>query len=328
MAPRILIIRFSSIGDIVLTTPVIRALHQQLGAEVHFLTKQSYRSILAHNPYLHQLHTIEHHVKEVLPTLRRLGFSAIIDLHHNLRSFQVKAHLAGVPHYSFAKLNYEKWLLTRLHIQRLPKVHIVDRYLDAAAPLGVKNDGKGLDYFLNPEDPLVSQWQFSSPYLALVIGAAHATKRLPENKLFELCEKLAYPTVLLGGPAEAAIGEQIAQLGPNLYNGCGKLSLNQSATIVKQARLVITHDTGLMHIAAAFRRPILSIWGNTVPEFGMTPYYGWSEPSPTSERFEVANLACRPCSKIGYATCPKGHFRCMQNQPLDRILAAAEQLMT
>jgi heptosyltransferase-2 len=80
----------------------------------------------------------------------------------------------------------------------------------------------------------------------------------------------------------------------------------------------VTHDTGLMHIAAAFGRPIISLWGNTAPAFGMTPYYG-DRPVPYGI-METKGLWCRPCSKIGYEKCPMGHFRCMERIDPEQVL--------
>ena len=96
-----------------------------------------------------------------------------------------------------------------------------------------------------------------------------------------------------------------------IHNGCGRYSLHQSASLLRQAAFVVSHDTGLMHIAAAFGQRIYSIWGNTVPEFGMYPF------RTEYEALEVPGLPCRPCSKIGFAQCPQGHFRCMRAQNLD-----------
>lgn len=317
--PKVLIIRFSSIGDIVLTTPVVRCLKQQLQAEVHFLTKKAFQGVVAAHPGIGKVYAIDKKVSEVLPQLRQEGYDYIVDLHHNLRSWQVKRALRGVPSGSFDKLNLEKWLLVRLGINRLPAVHIVDRYMATVAPLGVRNDGAGLDYYI-PADQEVdaAAWLRAAgipnplPYVAFVIGAAHATKRLPPDKIASICCKIGLPVVLLGGPDEAELGEWIAgQSGAHVVNACGKLKLHQSASIVRQAAKVITHDTGLMHIAAAFQKDIISVWGNTVPEFGMYPYYPQGMDRNTS--VEVKGLSCRPCSKIGYDKCPKGHFRCMRD---------------
>ena len=257
-----------------LTTPVIRCLQQQLGAEVHFLTKASFAGVLKANPYLHKIWTIDKKVSEVLPDLRSEQFSAIIDLHNNLRSRRLRLGLLGVRAYTFHKLNWQKWLLTRWKINRMPDLHIVDRYLAAAAPLGVGNDNEGLDHFIPAEDIVsIAQLGISTPFIGLVIGAAHATKRLPMRKLRELCTALPTSVVLLGGPDDREMGEQIALGLDHVYNSCGTLRLHQSADILRQAAVVITHDTGLMHMAAALRKPIVSIWGNTVPDFGMYPLF-------------------------------------------------------
>ena len=323
---KILIVRFSSIGDIVLTTPVIRCIKRQTGAEVHFLTKATFSPTLRHNPYVDRLWTIDAALAEVSDALIAERFTYLIDLHGNLRTAELKLRLlrgaigSGQPPpegATFPKLNFQKFLLTRLGIDRMPRVHIVDRYLAPTAPLGVVNDGLGLDYFIAPEEEVAPPYP---SYLAFVIGAAHATKRLEVPQLIELCAMIDHPIVLLGGPAERELGEGIAATRENIVNACGAYSLNGSADLVRRAAAVITHDTGLMHIAAAFRRPIVSVWGNTVPALGMYPYL---PQGPAYYTAEVTGLRCRPCSKIGYAVCPRGHFRCMRDQGLGAIARAA-----
>ncbi|MEM6394714.1 MAG: glycosyltransferase family 9 protein [Bacteroidota bacterium] len=322
MPLKILIIRFSSIGDIVLTTPVVRTLKKQTGAEVHYLTKQKFASILEPNPHIDRVWTIEKKVSEVATELKAVGFDYIIDLHKNLRTLSLGFHLRKCKKYAFKKLNWQKWLLTRWKIDRMPDRHIVDRYMDTVRPLSVTNDGRGLDYFIRPEDRVnLLREGLPERYLAFVIGAAHATKRLEEAQMAEFCHTWNQPIVLLGGPAEAEIGERLASMGDHIYNTCGRMRLGQSADLVKQAQLVLTHDTGLMHIAAAFRKPILSVWGNTVPSFGMYPYLPGQEELEKARRQEVLNLSCRPCSKIGHNQCPKGHFRCMRDQPISDMVA-------
>jgi ADP-heptose:LPS heptosyltransferase len=326
---KVLIIRFSSIGDIVLTTPVIRCIKKQVpNMEVHYLTKYSFRKILESNPHVDKLHLFDESIEQVITELKNENFDVIIDLHHNLRTMKVKRALHKVKAYSFKKLNVQKWILTNFKFDLLPDIHIVDRYLAAAKPLGVYNDALGLDYFI-PDADKVKQSDIPHAhilgYVAIVIGAAHATKRLPTEKLIELCSKINYPIILLGGPEDREIGNAIAkQDDVKIYNSCGKFNLNESADLVRMAKLVVTHDTGLMHIAAAFKKPIVSIWGNTVPKFGMYPYYGVVQQMGSSaasmlDIFEVANLMCRPCSKIGHDACPRGHFKCMNKQPIDMI---------
>ncbi len=330
MFPKILVIRFSSIGDIVLTTPVIRCLCEQIGAEVHYLTKAGFGGMLAPNPYIKRVIVFKKDLSEVLPELRKEGYDAIVDLHQNLRSWRVRLALWRTPAYGFDKLNFRKWLMVNLKINTLPKIHIVDRYLATVSKLGVKNDGRGLDYHIPIESQLNinaiaaqnPDWQYGSSqsFVALVIGAAHATKRLPEHQLIALCKHIEQPIVLLGGPDDAQVGRNIAAaIGTKTLNLCGVLTLHQSASVVGQAQTVITHDTGLMHIAAALHRDIVSVWGNTIPEFGMTPYYPVNL-APFSKTVQVNGLACRPCSKIGHDACPQGHFRCMEDIDIESIL--------
>lgn len=323
---KFLIIRFSSIGDIVLTTPVVRCLKKQVAtAEVHYLTKESFKGILASNPYVDKVHLLKGNLDPVIEELRNEDFDYVIDLHHNLRTWKVKSALKKKS-FSFNKLNIEKWLLTALKINRLPSSHIVDRYLDALKSFGVKNDGAGLDYFI-PGNEAVKESDIPAShqagYIAMVIGAAYGTKKFPLHKFKELCASVMHPIVLLGGPEDREDGQKIASADEiKIYNACGKFSLNESADLVRRAKLIVTNDTGLMHIAAAFKRPVISLWGNTIPEFGMYPYYGENYIRATAQNrgknelpydvMEIKNLSCRPCSKIGYKKCPKGHFKCME----------------
>lgn len=323
---KILILRFSSIGDIVLTTPVVRCLKLQTAATIHYATKAQYSSILQSNPYIDKVFCLEKSLSALLILLKAERYDAIIDLHNNLRTWRIKRTLR-IPHYTFDKINFKKWLLVNFKINFLPKVHIVDRYLQAAAPLGIENDGQGLDYFIPAKDKIdLSTFFYSynfntknAPFISFVIGATHATKRLPIVKIIEICKKIPFFIVLLGGSAEAEEGKTIAaQAGKHVLNLCGQTNLNQSAALVQQSAQVISHDTGLMHIAAAFQKKIISVWGNTIPAFGMYPYYKKGVNENTS--IEVQPLACRPCSKIGYQKCPKQHFKCMQQLDIKSIV--------
>lgn len=326
---RVLLIRLSSIGDIVLTTPVVRALHQQAGAEVHVLVKKSFAPIWQANPYVHQVHTLHREISEIIPQLRALQFDYIADLHKNWRSLHLRLVLRRRGR-SFPKLNLQKWLLTQFKWDLLPRRHIVHRYFEAVRPLDVHYDGQGLDWFF-PKGHHLSHLSLGIPskgYAAFAIGAAHATKRLPFGKMERICRLLHSPVVLLGGPAESEDGTQLARLaGDHVYNLCGKTDLHGSAAVMQRADVVLTHDTGMMHIAAALRRPIVSVWGNTIPEFGMYPFY----PDDTSvpwQAIQVASLPCRPCSKIGYHRCPKGHFHCMQQLDEVTIASAVEAMQS
>ena len=335
---KFLIIRFSSIGDIVLTTPVVRCLKKQVvTAEVHYLTKAAFRPILKANPYIDRIHTLTDDLDATIEELRKEDFDYVIDLHHNLRTWKVKRGLKKQS-FSFDKLNVEKWLLTNFKIDKMPDRHIVDRYLDTLKTFNVVNDGAGLDYFIPADEelkPTDIPTAHQAGYIGLVIGAAHATKRLPLHKLEAICKEARHPLILLGGPEDAETAKKLAAIDPiKIYNACGQFKLNESAALVRQAKMIVTHDTGLMHIAAAFKRPVISIWGNTVPEFGMYPYYGdnylFHYRQGAQRLFgdlpyqimEIKGLSCRPCSKIGYDKCPKRHFKCMEQQPMEVIIKA------
>ncbi|MCX8020329.1 MAG: glycosyltransferase family 9 protein [Chitinophagaceae bacterium] len=327
--PKFLIIRFSSIGDIVLTTPVIRCLKKQVpDAEVHILVKEQFLPVVKHNPYLDAVHTLAHSWELMIETLRTEHYDYIIDLHHNLRTLRVKRALRKKS-FSYYKLNIEKYFYTAFKINVLPKVHLVDRYLKTLASFGVRNDGEGLDYFISSEEEVPYSdipTSHRAGFIACVIGAAHHTKKWPVEKWKTFCRMIQHPVILLGGPEDAENGKAIASVDDiKVYNACGKFSLNESADLIRKSRLVITHDTGLMHIAAAFRKPIISLWGNTVPAFGMTPYYG-NRPVPY-EIVEVKKLWCRPCSKIGYRRCPLGHFHCMNRIEAEEVIQKTSQLL-
>ncbi len=334
---KVLILRFSSIGDIVLTTPVVRTLKAQVEEiEIHYATKEQFRPLLESNPYIDKMHFLQDSLSSLIEELRLEKFDAVIDLHHNLRTLRIKYAL-GVKSYSFNKLNIEKWLMVNLKINKLPNVHIVDRYMDTVKPLGVKMDALGLDYFIPEKDEVPLDWlpaDFQNGYVVYAIGAQHVTKRLPLNRMIELCDRINKPIVLLGGKEDQETGDAVAAFFHRqatddhptekvlhdmnkrslVYNACGRFNINQSASVVKKAQYVFTHDTGLMHIAAAFRREIFCLWGNTIPAFGMYPF------RTRFTTLENNKVGCRPCSKIGYKKCPKGHFRCMNELVLDFYL--------
>jgi ADP-heptose:LPS heptosyltransferase len=317
---KILIIRFSSIGDIVLTTPIIRCIKQQMqGVEVHYITKQKFSSIISSNPYIDKLYTINDSTSEIINQLKKENYDYVIDLHHNVRTLKLKLAL-GKKSFSFRKLNWEKMLMVYFKINKLPKLHIVDRYFETITSIGITNDHQGLDYFIPEKDNVniitYLPVHFQNGYEVLVVGGSYYTKQIPINKLKEICAHSLKPLILLGGKEDSIIAEEVHQAFKNkTINGCGKLNLNQSASIIKQADRVITSDTGLMHIAAAFKKDIISVWGNTIPEFGMSAYL----PGKNSKMLEVKNLYCRPCSKLGYHSCPKKHFKCMNDIDVSKI---------
>ncbi len=317
MYRKILIIRFSSIGDLVLTTPVIRCLKNQTKAEIHLVTKAKFAEVLNNNPHLSKIWKIQKDTNEIIQELRAEHFDFVIDLHYNFRSIKLTWQLRK-PYLRFDKLNLEKWLMTTFHFNRLPQKHLVDRYFDAFGKLGIQNDGKGLDFYIGDDEiGRMENLKLPQSYVVGVLGATYYTKQIPINKWIEMIHSINLPLVLIGGVNEQEMGALLFREFPSkVIDFTGQMNISQSAMLIKHSNRVITPDTGMMHIAAALRKPLHVIWGNTIPQFGMFPYFGIE---PGEVRYhEVSGLSCRPCSKLGYQSCPKKHFDCMQKQKLNK----------
>jgi len=319
---RLLFIRFSSIGDIVLTSPAIRCAKMQIpGVEIHFLTKLSMKDLVIANPYIHSVHCLEDTIEATVAPLKKIQFDYIIDLHHNQRTWRIKRAL-GVQAYSYKKLSILKWLLALTKINFLPNSHVCERYLQTLLPLGVKNDSKGLDYFIPDSNFSIEHilpTVFNDGYTALVIGASYKTKKMPIEKWLALVEKINGPVVVVGDKEDYKNGQMLVNAFPEkVFNACGNYSLNESALFIKKSQLVISHDTGFLHVAVAFNKPTITIWGATNPVLQFEAYYA-KEAQTKKMNAIVPNLSCQPCSKQGGHKCPKGHFKCMQLQDTNAI---------
>ncbi|PLW92022.1 MAG: glycosyl transferase [Marinilabiliales bacterium] len=322
---KILVYRLSSIGDIVLTTPVVRNIRKKYPeAEIHFLTRKKYADLLGFNPYIDKLVTVEHAPKEILQDLQAEKYDYFIDLHRNIRSKALKKKL-WAKYSTFPKHNFKKYLYTRFKIQRMPGVHIVDRYMMAVQHLSVQNDDEGLDLFINENVSLPKLAH--KEFITFAIGATFNTKRYPFDQVASFIAIAPLPVYILGGPDEEETGARLeAESNGKAVSWCGNLSLQQSAEMIRQSKLCISNDTGMMHFAAALQKPLISIWGSTVPAFGMYPYY----PKSMQDKYiimEVLGLKCRPCSKLGFKECPKKHFKCMKEITPDHVLKATEALL-
>ena len=315
---KILVIRFSSMGDIIYTTPVVRCLKEQLpGAEIHFLTKPAFKYIYDNNPYTDKLLLLKPNLSDTIAEIKAEKYDYIIDLHNNLRTAIIKLR-TGIKSSTYRKQTIRKWLSLKLNLKLVPPVHLVDRYLKATAFLGIKNDGLPINYYLKAGHELskLLPQSHQNKYIAFVIGATHFTKRMPNEKIINICRQINYPVVLLGGNDVKANGEIIAQaLGDKIYNACGITTLDESVYLVSKAEKVVGFDTGLTHIAEAFNRPIASVWGGTAPELlGVQPYH-------VKDAIVVEiDLPCRPCSKFGLEKCPLGHFKCMNDIPENLVI--------
>lgn len=329
--PRILVIRLSSIGDIVLASPVFRCIKKQLpDSTLHFVTKHSFKIVTASNPYIDKFFYYHNDIDLLISELKLEQYDYVIDLHNNFRSWKIKQALK-VKYFTINKLNVQKFLLTKFNIDIMPRLHITKRSLRTVAPLGIRDDGEGLDYFIPPDD-MVSEDDLPTSHLAgfiaVVIGASYFTKKLPVHKLIQLCTGINHPVILIGGKNDAEEGEKISERDPvKIYNACGKFNLNESADLVRRSKLVISHDTGLQYIACAFKKQVLAIWGSTSPRLGFEPYYGSvflkQQPRPVYENIFL-DLRCQPCSK-GTDHCPLEHFNCMEKLDIDSIIKKVEE---
>ncbi len=317
---KILVVRFSSIGDLVLTSPVYRCLKAKYpNAEVHVVVKKKLSSVLEHNPYIDQIIPLEDSLFALAAKLRKEKYDFVIDLHNNLRSAFLKVCL-GVRSSSVKKMHWDKWRMVKWKKQiKVP--HIVDRYLATCHPLEIAYDGLGLDHFTDSNAQKWLQQEFlthykDTSYVVFAVGGQFATKRLPLEKWQKLASRLDQAIHVIGGKEDMQMGHELQQAFPaKVVNWTGQLSINQSAELIKVANKIYTNDTGMMHIAAAYNKDIEVFWGNTLPGFGMYPFYPDSD-AAKSVNHEVLGLSCRPCSKIGFKTCPKGHFNCMNWQEI------------
>jgi ADP-heptose:LPS heptosyltransferase len=322
---KILVIRFSSMGDIIYTTPVVRCLKKQLpGAEVHFLTKPAFKYIYDNNPYVDKLLLLKQTLAETINDIKAEQYDYIIDLHNNLRTALIKLNVR-VKSSTYKKLRLRKWLSLKFNLKLVPPVHLVERYMQTVAFLGVKNDNGPIDYYIKADHKLneLLPPSHQSNYVVFIIGATHFTKRLPNEKIINICRGLKQPVVLLGGNDVKANGDEIASKTNNVYNSCGITTLDESVFLVSKANSVIGFDTGLTHIAEAFDKPIASIWGGTAPELlGVQPY------KVKEVLVAEIDLPCRPCSKFGLEKCPLGHFKCMNDMPEEPIIDFANNRIT
>lgn len=323
---KILVIRFSSIGDIVLASPVLRCIKKQIeNCELHFCTKFAFRTINAANPYIDKFFYYHNNMPELLAKLKAESYDHVVDLHHNFRSFAIKQYLK-VDTATIAKLTFEKYLLTKLNIDIMPNRHITQRSLDTVSKLKVKDDGEGLDYFIPAKDEITPNdipTGHLAGYIVIVIGASYATKKLPVNKLISLCENINHPIILVGGMEDAKNGAVIANTSAvKIYNACGKFTINESAAIIKNAKMVVSNDTGMLYIACAFKKPVVALWGSTTPDLDVEPYYGSKYTALQKKRLYenvVLKLSCQPCSKYGLHKCPKEHFNCMEKINVQKL---------
>ena len=317
--PDILLVRFSAIGDILLITPLLRAIRGRYpGARIAVLTKERYVPLLSHNPHVSEVLAVApgEGIRRIAERVRAVRYSHLMDLHGSLRSHALR-RLAPGRWRSYRKHALARTLLITAKLDRYAgEVPVPERYFEAARELEVAPDGGPPDFFLSEEADCVAAHRLGRlglsaerPLVAIAPGAAHATKRWPIEHWVELVRRIT-PTganvVVLGGPDDErealaivdAVGEHVGSLA-------GALGLQETGAVIRRAEVLISGDTGVMHMATGVGTPVVALFGPTVRQFGFFPY---RSPSAVVE----LDLPCRPCSAHGTRRCPLGHHHCLR----------------
>ncbi len=314
--PKVLIIRFNSIGDIVLTSPVINALSEN-GYEIHYLCKALFSSLLDNNPKVEKVWELKDSLDEVVNELKKQSFDYVLDLHNNLRSTQVKRAL-GVKSFKLDKPRVQNWLLTNVGLFKKQRKHIVDRFIEVAQPLLKTYDKPKVQFFIPKQiREECDQLHLPDKFICINVGAAFYTKAIPKEHLERIIKSIKLPSVLIGGPNELSIGEFLVRANSKTINLVGQLKIEGSAEIISRSLGVVTGDTGMMHIAAALNKKVWAVFGSTHPLLGFTPYYNSGNKSTI---FRNTNISCSPCTKQGRKKCPKTHFKCMFELDINQII--------
>ena len=319
LSPDILVVRFSSIGDVLLTTPLLRAIRTKWpGARVTVLTKRQYVSLVSDNPNVTEAFGIgpQQRIRSVAAQIKSVKYSHILDLQGGLRTVALRL-LAPGPWSGFSHRRMARALLIRFkHNTYQEHVPVAERYFEAATDLGVEPDNGPPEFFLNPlAQERAEAWLERArvgtkrAMVAIAPGAAHATKRWPIEhwvKLVRTIVNTGADVVAVGGPPDSAIGAEIAARGgSHVASAAGDLTLQETGGILKRAAALITGDTGVMHMATGVGTPVVAMFGPTVRQFGFFPYNAHAS---VVER----NLDCRPCSSHGGPECPLEHHLCMR----------------
>jgi len=333
---KILIIRLSSIGDILLTSTFVRQVRKHFpNARIDYLIKEQFSDLMRFNPHISHLYGLDvsnEGAEKILKNeFKRIGYQIVFDLHNNLRSNFFKRGIDAGEVYSINKNKLKQQLLVLLKINCYKKIQpIPERYLNVAENYQVQDDNLGLEIFWHADHEKAAGLKIkeaglppASQYICLAPGAAHFTKRWPVDYFAALSEKISrqgLKIVLLGGNDDKEWGEILVQ-DAKMIDLTGKLSLLETAVILSRARAAVTNDSGLMHMASAVRIPVVAIFGSTVREFGFFPYRG------KSAVIENKLLTCRPCTHIGRKNCPKKHSKCMREIKSDDVYSALKGLI-
>ena len=331
---KVLVWRLSAFGDVILTTPLLALLQiYRPDLEIHYGVKSTCAAAIAHHPYISLLIRVERLNQSLIEQLLQADYNAVFDCQANVASQKLFRRLSCSV-YRVDKCNWDKFRMTAFKY-RLQIPHIVERYCRVLGEVGIKAAPGPLHYEIptqaahQADNFIQTYWHIHDTDrgpLALVLGASYATKQWLAEHWVELITRVPYPVILLGGPADQAIARRIRLQLPKhstnrVLDAVGQFDFTTSAALLDRCIAVVTHDTGLMHVAAARQKPIVVLWGSTVPELGMEP---WKTPH---RNVGVSGLWCRPCSKLGYARCPLGHFNCMKKLSVESVEQALYSLL-
>ncbi len=335
---KILIIRLSAMGDVLLTTPLIRRLKQQFpDCEIDFLVKEAYATLIKDNPSLHYTWTLYSEkglwgFVHLCRQIQKKKYDGIIDLQVNVRSFMIRIFSQAKKRVRYKTWRGRRFLLVHFH-WNIYKIclPVPLRFLRAVVSWGVKDDGLGLELFVNEETKSIVRSHLAERgihtkdrIIVFAPGASKMTKRWPSENfacLGNIFFKMNYRIVLVGGHQDRDVCKDIeGAMKTTPENFTGQLSLQETAALINESALLITNDTGVMHMGAALKKPIVAIFGPTTHHLGFAPFR-------TQSIVIEKSLPCRPCSYHGTDVCPKGHFRCMKDIHVKHVLQAANDLL-
>ncbi len=321
---KILIIRFSSLGDIILTTPVIRLLRQKYPrAEICYVTKKQFADVIVSNKEVNKTYLLEQQTIKELAAEMNTTFDLVVDLHRSLRSKLLLRELDFKRRVKVRKPYFKRWALVFFKINFFKEILPVPmQYMKTLKPLGIEATMQRPAIY--PDEPgpqKLGGWQSDQPTIAIAPGAKWFTKRWPIDHFIALIEKLRtgysqYQIVVLGGPDEKPLSLEIEKfLDGGVFDFIGKLTILETAFVISKADVLISNDSALIHIASAFETYIIALFLSTTIEFGFGPY-------PDTSVVLSQQLPCKPCDHKGRSRCPKGHFQCAYAITPDKVLAA------
>lgn len=337
---KILMIRLSSIGDVLLTTPAIRLLKKKFPeSRIDFVIKKEFAELLMHNPGIHRLLIFDkqdksHSISKIRKQIRNEKYDLIIDLHKNFRSFYLTLLSKADQIFRYKKNAFRRFFLVKCKLNFYKTiVPVYLRYIARLKKLQIVYDEEGLDLFFNNDIKIKILEKFNDflnipgKYtIGIAPGAKHATKQwMPEGfaAVIQHYTKAQKSKIIIFG---SSVDQNVVQSfkinkNQNVLDTTGKLSLLETGVLINQCDLVVTNDSGLTHLASALKKKIVAIFGSTTEEFGFFPY--------TTEYIVIQNnnLRCRPCSHIGKHKCPKKHFKCMKDIIPTQVIGAIDRLL-